>query len=245
MELMKEKYQQFKKRPKRVPDLDTLVFFKLVSLLYPTSDFKHPVVTPSFVFITDILRMSKFNDAYSISRGIFLATLILEYTVLSKRYVPAMVNFLRGIFYLSANTSILNPVQVVPPFRLHKDEKVLNLERDCRKMAVNVKMAAKDFVANVIDDDFKIRSLLTCVTVLKETFDNMNELEAQTFIFEPHITLLSRVDLEMYPNKVNSIITEILQRMKEALEVKTFVPLTREKKRPKALRLYEPDIQDV
>ncbi|KAM3957269.1 nucleolar protein 14 homolog l(3)07882 [Aphomia sociella] len=245
VELIKEKYDNFKKKHRLVPDLDTLVFFKLVSLLYPTSDFRHPVTTPSLVFMSEILINCRFNDAYSISRGLFITSLILEYTVLSKRLVPSAVNFLRGMLYLCANTSILNPVQIVPPFRLHKDAKLLNLEDNCSKMDVELKMAAKDLVSNNIDNNFKIKCLLLSSIMLKEYFNNFNDLEAQTCIFEPHMRLLGRVDLELYPKKVASNVAEVIQFMKRCLEGKTFTPMTKEKNKPKALRLYEPDIQEV
>lgn len=245
VELLKEKHDKFKKNPKIVPDLDTLIFFKLVSLLYPTSDFRHPVTTPSLIFMSEILTLSRFNNAYSISRGLFIVALVLEYTVLSKRFVPSAINFLRGILYLSANTSILNPIQVVPPFRLHKDAKILNLEDNCTKMKVDNKMAAKDLVLETIDNDFKIRSLLSTAIMLNEFFNNCNDLEAQECIFKPHLNMFSWIDLELYPKKVANIIMETVRFIKEALEVKTYTLLSREKKKPKILRLYEPDFQEL
>ncbi|XP_026754279.2 nucleolar protein 14 homolog [Galleria mellonella] len=245
VELIKEKHDNFKKRHRLVPDLDTLIFFKLVSLLYPTSDFRHPVTTPSLIFMSEILTNCRFNDAYSISRGLYITALILEYTVLSKRLVPSAINFLRGVLYLCANTSILYPVQVIPPFRFHKDVKILNLEHDCSTMEVESKMAAKDLVLKSIDNNFKIKCLLVSSTMLKEFFDNFNDLEAQQCIFEPHIRLLGRIDFELYPKKVVCIVTKIMQYMKESLEVKTYTPMTTEKHKPKALRLYEPDIQEI
>ncbi|XP_072933490.1 nucleolar protein 14 homolog [Epargyreus clarus] len=244
-ELLKEKHDAYKRRPKLVPNLDTLVFFKLISLLYPTSDFRHPVTTPTFVFMSEILTLSRFSDRYAISRGLLVTALILEYTVLSKRFVPPAVNFLRGVIYLCANTSILNPIQVVPPFKLHKDMKILNIDNDCSKLVVENKMLAKDLVCKEIDDDFKIRCLLTSTLMLKEFFDNYTDIEAQAAIFEPHIHLLGRVDLDLYPSKVRDKVSEVLKYMKQCLEMKTYTPMAREKVRPKALRLYEPDIQEV
>ncbi|XP_063896055.1 nucleolar protein 14 homolog [Helicoverpa armigera] len=245
VELLKEKYGNFKKRQKRVPDMDTLIFFKLISILYPTSDFRHPVTTPSLIFMSEILTYCRFNDAYSLSRGLFVTTLILEYTMLSKRLVPAAINFLRGILYLSANTSILNPIQVVPPFRLHKDSNLLNLEENCSKKDVDSKMAARDLTLTELNDDFKIRILSSSMGILKEFFDYFNDIEAQVYLFEPHLRLIGRIDLDMYPIKVAHRVNQIVKYMRAGLEVKTFTPLCREKKRPKALRLYEPDIQEV
>ncbi|CAG9794661.1 unnamed protein product [Diatraea saccharalis] len=245
VELLKEKHNIYVKRKKRVPDLDTLIFFKLVSLLYPTSDYRHPVTTPSLMFMSEILAHCKFNCPYSISRGLFITSLVLEYTVLSKRLVPTAVNFIRGILYLCANVSILNPIEVVPPFRLHRDAKLLNLEEDCSKMEVLNKMAAKDLALNEIDNDFKIRCLNTSVDILKEFFDYFNELEAQKCLFDPHVALMGRIDLDLYPKKVASKIAGTIKYMKEIFEVKTFTPLTSEKKQIKMLRLYEPDIKEV
>lgn len=245
VELLKEKHDKFKRNPKKVPNLDTLVFFKLISILYPTSDFRHPVTTPSLCFMVEILTLSRFRDAQSISRGFFIIALVLEYTSLSKRYVPSALNFLRGIFYLCANTSILNPIQVVPPFRLHKDVKILNLERDCSNIDVDLKMAAKDLVLADVNDDFKIRCVYTAVAMLREFFDNYIEIEALNAVFEPHVQLLTRIDLDLYPKKVREKVSEVLQYIKQTLEVKTYTQMAREKVRPKALRLYEPEIQDV
>ncbi|XP_053619397.1 nucleolar protein 14 homolog [Plodia interpunctella] len=245
VQLIKEKHDIFQKHPRRVPDLDTLIFFKLVQLLYPTSDFQHPVTTPCLIFLSEILTKCRFFDSYSISRGLFVTSLILEYTLLSKRLVPSVINFLRGILYLSANTSILNQIQVVPPFRLHKDAKILYIEDDCSKMVVQNKMAARDLVVKEIDNDFKIRTLLVSVLLLREVFNFFHDMEAQACMFEPHIQLLGRIDVDMYPMKVRDTVGKVLQHMKETLEMKTFTQLTTEKKKPKALRLYEPDIQEV
>ncbi|CAH0597599.1 unnamed protein product [Chrysodeixis includens] len=245
VELLKEKYELFKKRQRRIPDMDTLIFFKLISLLYPTSDYRHPVTTPALIFLSEILTFCRFCDPYSISRGIFVTTLVLEYTTLSKRLVPPAINFIRGILYLSANTTVLNPIQVVPPFRLHKDARILNLENDCSKMVVGTKMAAADLTLKELNDDFKIRCLASSMGILKEFFDYFSDIEAQVYLFEPHLRLISRIDLDLYPVKVVCRVNEIANYMKACLEVKTFTPLSREKKRPKALRLYEPDIQEV
>ncbi|KAL4706935.1 hypothetical protein ACJJTC_005204 [Scirpophaga incertulas] len=146
---------------------------------------------------------------------------------------------------MCSNTSVLNPIQVVPPFRLHRDSKILNLEHDCSKMAADNKMAAKDLVTKDIDDGFKIRCLNVCVGMLREFFDFFSELEAQQYLFEAHISLINRIDLDLYPTGVASRVADSVKYMKECLEVKTFTPLTREQKRPKALRMYEPDVQEV
>lgn len=59
-----------------------LIFFKLVSLLFPTSDFRHPVVTPCLVFMSQILLRSRVKNRSDVAKGLFLCTLILEVNII-------------------------------------------------------------------------------------------------------------------------------------------------------------------
>lgn len=82
LEIIKEKYGDYIKQPKKYPGLELLVFLKLVCILLPTSDFKHPVVSPCFVLIEELLARCKVKSKRDISYGMFLTTLILEVCIL-------------------------------------------------------------------------------------------------------------------------------------------------------------------
>jgi len=59
-----------------------LILFKLVSLLFPTSDFRHPVITPCLVFMSQILlRSNPKGSRIDIAKGLFICTLILEVSI--------------------------------------------------------------------------------------------------------------------------------------------------------------------
>uniref|UniRef100_A0A0C9Q723 NOP14 protein n=1 Tax=Fopius arisanus TaxID=64838 RepID=A0A0C9Q723_9HYME len=115
--LLRERHEKFEKNQKIFPALDTLILFKIVSLLFPTSDFRHPVVTPTIVFMSQILLRCKVKSKLHISKGLFISTLMLEYTVLSKRFSPAVINFLRGIIYLGTVKPPILILKIVPPFK--------------------------------------------------------------------------------------------------------------------------------
>ncbi|KAG7297612.1 hypothetical protein JYU34_019670 [Plutella xylostella] len=242
VEVLKEKHDLFLKCPKRVPDLDTLVLFKLVSLLYPGSDYRHPVATPALVFMQQILTRGRFRDPQSISRGLFVAALILEYTALSKRLVPPVINFLRGLLYMAADIPIVSQLQVVPPFRA-RDAGLLRVSADCPPLSGADKMAAGDLFTDEFTDELKVRVISTCVNMLRELFDNSSDLEAQECIFRPHLQLLALVRLPPAPAAAPA--PAALDYMTRALEVKTYTHMCGEKKKTKMLRLYEPDVQDV
>ena len=54
------------------------MFLKLVSHLFPTSDFRHPVATPAFVFMCQMLHQCKVKKYQDVATGLFLVTLIVE-----------------------------------------------------------------------------------------------------------------------------------------------------------------------
>lgn len=78
LEVIKEKQSEFRKKPKCYPDLDILLYLKLTSCLFPTSDFRHVVGTPCVIYIEQMLNKCKIKTKRDIAYGIFLVTLILE-----------------------------------------------------------------------------------------------------------------------------------------------------------------------
>lgn len=78
LEVIKEKHEEYRKTCKQYPGVEVLLFLKLVSILFPTSDFRHQVVTPSFTFIEQMLNNCKVKRTRDIAYGLFLCTLVLE-----------------------------------------------------------------------------------------------------------------------------------------------------------------------
>ncbi|KAJ4450939.1 hypothetical protein ANN_02374 [Periplaneta americana] len=117
-EILKEKQQDFRARSSSFPGFDTLVFLKVISQLFPTSDFRHPVVTPALVFMSQMLSQCKVKNTQDVATGLFLVTLILEYTVLSKRFSPAAINFLHGVIEMAVPKSCVRMVSVVFPVHI-------------------------------------------------------------------------------------------------------------------------------
>lgn len=78
LEVIKEKQEEYRKNRKRYPDLDVLLYLKLVSCLFPTSDFRHLVVTPSIVFVEQMLKTCRIKSRRDVAFGLFLVALILE-----------------------------------------------------------------------------------------------------------------------------------------------------------------------
>lgn len=86
LEVIKEKHEDYRRLPKKYPGLEVLVFLKLVSILLPTSDFRHQVVTPCLIFMEQLLTKCKVETKRDISYGLFVITLILEVCIEFYRY---------------------------------------------------------------------------------------------------------------------------------------------------------------
>lgn len=78
VEVIKEKHVEYRKNKKVYPTLEILLFLKIVSCLFTTSDFRHQIVTPCLIFMDQMLYKCKPKAEKDIAYGLFLTTLILE-----------------------------------------------------------------------------------------------------------------------------------------------------------------------
>lgn len=216
--------------------------------MFPTSDFRHSVTTPCLIFMSQILFRCRVRNKVDISKGLFICTLILEYTVLSKRFAPSVINFLRGIIYVSTPKHLIQGIKMIPPFKTVGDlSNLLILYDDQNDLDIDLNitsMKASDLIPGELDNEFKIRALLTAVNLLHEFKNQLEELEAVYSIFEPIVKLLKPNTFDKYPQTVRKSV-ENLQEDLNALKNKKLEYIVIEKKKPKPLRLYEPRIETV
>ncbi|XP_015181377.1 PREDICTED: nucleolar protein 14 homolog [Polistes dominula] len=248
IEIIKKKYEEFKNNKKQYPNIDTLIIFKLVSLLFSTSDFRHVIVTPCFIFMSQILMTCRVKNRRDISRGLFICTLILEYTVLSKRFDPSVINFLRGLIFMATPKNLIQGIKVIPPFKQNgylSNLLIIDQEETDVEMDLNtVIMKANDLVNEDIDNDFKIRTLFTAVNLITEFKNQLQELDSVYSIFEPIMKLLKENPCNGYPSSLKKNIKQLCEEIIN-LKSKKLEYIVREKKRPKPLRQYEPRIEKV
>ncbi|XP_049742593.1 nucleolar protein 14 isoform X1 [Elephas maximus indicus] len=120
------------------PGLDVLIYLKIAGILFPTSDFWHPVVTPALVCMSQLLTKCPVLSLQDVVKGLFVCCLFLEYVSLSQRFVPELVNFLLGILHIAApNKPALAPgIDHPPQHRFHiclhpQDPSSLNRHPQC------------------------------------------------------------------------------------------------------------------
>ena len=76
------------------PGLSELVFLRVIGTIWPTSDMRHPVISPARLLMGAYLGLCRVRSFGDVTKGLFLSSLFLQYELLSKRFVPEAVTFL-------------------------------------------------------------------------------------------------------------------------------------------------------
>lgn len=247
-EVIIEKQNDFRKQSQPIyPSLDTFVFLKLVPVLYSASDYRHPIVTPCFLFISQMLSRCKVRTRSDIASGLFLVALILEYTKLSRRFLPAAVNFLVGVLFLAI---VKHPIEVykkMPPFKSTGElNSLLAIKEDIKQTDFNdgFYLQSEDLLVEHLDNSFKIRAINSTLGLINEMLNILSNNLSVQYLIEPFGKFLDKINFEMYPQFVNENLTQLRGTMDRIREKPLEFPVPAVK-RPKALRMMEPKFDKV
>lgn len=107
-------------------------------------------------------------------------------------------------------------------------------------------MEASDLLRSPsIDEEFKIRSLAATLKLISELHDRCKDLPSGNELFEPILDCLKQIPTGNYPVRVKDEIDGLLTTISISRNETKLEYIVMETKRPKALRLYEPNIVKV
>eukprot|EP00493_Phyllostaurus_siculus_P005495 UN05538 len=69
------------------------MYFKLVSNIFPMSDFSHPVSSSLMLVVAFCLSRCRVKSQHEVACGLFICTLLLHSVRETKRYIPEVVDF--------------------------------------------------------------------------------------------------------------------------------------------------------
>ncbi|CEG47068.1 nucleolar protein [Plasmopara halstedii] len=95
--------QLFKRLHKRTatsdwPTLPELLLFRALTLIFPTSDFRHNVVSPMETLLCESLARGTLRSTKEATQALFAASLSLDMTRAKERFMPEIVTFLTRAF---------------------------------------------------------------------------------------------------------------------------------------------------
>uniref|UniRef100_A0A3P9CVE7 NOP14 nucleolar protein homolog (yeast) n=1 Tax=Maylandia zebra TaxID=106582 RepID=A0A3P9CVE7_9CICH len=231
------------------PTLDMLIYLKVTALLFPTSDFRHPVTTPALLFISQALTKCPVRSLQDLTSGLVLCSLGVEYVSFSKRFLPELINFLVGTLHLAVQDKASLGYIVVPPFRAsgkYSDLLVLSSSESCRSWSKkSLPLSATqqlDLENNPDRDTHRLTCLSTCLDLVKRCCLLYKDLPSFTHIFQPIRTLLSKhLSTQTLPlQELSSEIVEAISSMPVTQSALVF-----DKRKPIPLKLLTPKIVEV
>uniref|UniRef100_A0A2M4AGG9 Putative nucleolar protein 14 n=1 Tax=Anopheles triannulatus TaxID=58253 RepID=A0A2M4AGG9_9DIPT len=243
VEVIQEKYSEYRKNPRKFPALSTLAIVKLVPLLYSASDVRHSVVTPVLVFVSEMLTRCNVRTRRDLTHGLFLVTIVLECVEQSKRFLPAVLCFLTNILIL-AYPKDAQPVAKANTFKLAPHSLALGSSGGSDRSA-EIKLLAEDFQQTELTDDYKVRLMASTLGMISATCKQLDQSEAiQTIAagFKRHLDVL--VKAPSLPASVKTILKQLLSTVTEQSR-RPLKYLVAAEKKPKPLRMLEPKIETV
>ncbi|XP_071170324.1 nucleolar protein 14-like isoform X2 [Mytilus edulis] len=232
------------------PGLDTLLLLKLVAVLFPTSDFRHPVTTPTMLFICQMLAQTPVNHERDVAVGLFLCNLCLEYIYLSRRFVPEAINFLHGLLYLASKKDPNKIEPVIPPFKpVGKSINLLEIKKPVKKkIQTQLKMSevlTTDMDRDALNNDGFRLSVISSTVVLLEQFSAVyDNYPSYQEIFSPIKCQCGKLPVSNYPESLQKQIQRLVNNITDGMETKR-KPLLMQKKKPPPLKMFEPKIEEV
>ncbi|XP_068044647.1 nucleolar protein 14 [Anomalospiza imberbis] len=233
------------------PGLDTLIYLKIVSLLFPTSDFWHPVVTPAFMYMSQLLTKCRILTLQDVIKGLFICCLFLEYVSLSRRFVPELINFLLGVLHISLPKNQAQGYTVVHPFTpVGKNLELLLVcdKEDLKsweKQNVPLSMVTRSKETSRTEiNHTRLSCLALCFDLIKRCASLYESLPSFHEIMHPvRILLTQHMPVNEYPEKMQEWYHSALKELEN--KVKHYTPLICEKKKPVPLKQYTPKIVKV
>eukprot|EP00066_Takifugu_rubripes_P002962 XP_003965217.1 PREDICTED: nucleolar protein 14 [Takifugu rubripes] len=233
------------------PSLDMLIYLKVTALLFPTSDFRHPVTTPALLYISQALTRCPVRSLQDVTSGLVLCCLAVEYVSFSKRFLPELINFLLGILHLAVRDKTTLGYSLVPPFRATgklTDLLVLSDWESCKTWSKkSLPLSATqslDLKTDLERDHHRLTCLSICLDLVKRCSLLYRDLPSFTVILQPIKTLLSKhLTAQTIPAALQELHKVILETIDSAPVAHP--RLVFEKKKPIPLKLLTPKIVEV
>uniref|UniRef100_H2TIF3 NOP14 nucleolar protein homolog (yeast) n=1 Tax=Takifugu rubripes TaxID=31033 RepID=H2TIF3_TAKRU len=229
------------------PSLDMLIYLKVTALLFPTSDFRHPVTTPALLYISQALTRCPVRSLQDVTSGLVLCCLAVEYVSFSKRFLPELINFLLGILHLAVRDKTTLGYTLVPPFRATgklTDLLVLSDWESCKTWSKkSLPLSATqslDLKTDLERDHHRLTCLSICLDLVKRCSLLYRDLPSFTVILQPIKTLLSK---HLTAQTIPAALQVILETIDSAPVAHP--RLVFEKKKPIPLKLLTPKIVEV
>ncbi|CAI8594698.1 unnamed protein product [Vicia faba] len=234
------------------PSSKTLCLFRLWSMIFPCSDFRHPVMTPVVLLMCEYLMRCPITSGRDIAIGSFLCSMLLSVFKQSQKFCPEAIIFIQTLLLATTESKHISceDSQLYHLMEL-KDLKPLV----CINESVD-KINALNFF-KLIDmpedspffttDDFRVSVLVTVVETLQGYINAYKDLSSFPEIFLPILKLLLEMaEQKNMPNALRDKVKDVAEliKLKADEHHATRRPLQMRKQKPVPIRLLNPKFEE-
>ncbi|KAB0342720.1 hypothetical protein FD754_019646 [Muntiacus muntjak] len=233
------------------PGLDVLIYLKIAGMLFPTSDFWHPVITPALLCLSQLLTKCPVQSLQDVVKGLFVCCVFLDYVSLSQRFIPELINFLAGILHMAIPNKQSQGYTLVHPFRAHGKNSELLLVSDEEDMATWQRRSLPLQWAGSLKAQSKTEAnhtrlscLAVCLALVRRCVVAYGPLPSFHDITQPLRALLTEyLSARCCPAALQELSRSILTEMES--QPRHCRPLVCEKSKPVPLKLFTPRLVKV
>ncbi|XP_028359609.1 nucleolar protein 14 [Phyllostomus discolor] len=233
------------------PGLDVLVYLKIAGMLFPTSDFWHPVVTPALVCMSQLLTKCPVLSLRDAVKGLFVCCTFLDYVALSQRLVPELLNFLLGILYVATPNKPGQGYTLVHPFRpLGRNSELLVVSDEddtatWQRKSLSLRWAGGQTAQTGTEANHtRLSCLAVCLALVKRCVLLYGALPAFHEVARPLRALLTQHLADpRHPPELQELCRSTLADMDA--QGRRYRPLVCEKSKPVPLKLFTPRLVKV
>jgi nucleolar protein 14 len=82
------------------PSLGRLMLIKLIGQIFSVTDYTHALITPLVLYMCQCITQSPVNTPLDVSSGLFMTSMLLDFTAETNKYIPEVLLFLRSVVSL-------------------------------------------------------------------------------------------------------------------------------------------------
>lgn len=232
-------------------DAGDMVTLTAIGSIFPTSDHFHQVVTPANLTITRYLGESIPVLINDLVLGTYLSTLSLQYQVLSKRYIPEVVNYILNTLSMLAAES---PKAPLGTHSVHDDCVDLRIRGTLRGDEFQQSISFWDYEIKGLDDvaqeSLKLSLLNGQLQLIDTIVNQWSDKSAYPEIMEPFLRVLihlsNKKNIESFPPELQKTVesTKISIEMSIKQAILARQPLALHHHRPLSIKMSIPKFED-
>lgn len=239
------------------PSVRTLLLLRLWTIIFPTSDFRHPVITPIFLLISEYLSRCPVKSLRDAAIGCFLCAQILTMASQGRRFCPEAIFFLHALLRTALPEKKKEgkklPFQGVP---LYMEEQVGSqhwlFPEETKEYGNKVElldfcetMTTKD-ETDLNSDEFRFGLLMSLLSTLHGFVVIYENLTSFPEIFSSFLTTLDNLSQVSLPGDLEALREKLSGSIKKKiLEVENLrQPMRMRVKRPEPIKQFNPRFEE-